>query len=173
MIRKYLFPALILLASATPAVAEITFSIEEPAEGSTRSGIGLVSGWAVSDRGVESVEVFMDGESMGYLPYGSVRGDVGAAFPFIEGATFSGWGMKWAYSLTGEGEHTMRIVVTEEGGGTASKDVTFNVVRFNSEFIVDPADVRTAGTTIESPVDGRLIIRDAEVENEIVDIELA
>ena len=78
--------------------------------------------------------------------------------------------MKWAYSLTGEGEHTMRIVVTEEGGGTASKEVTFNVIRFNSEFIADSADVRTAGATIESPVDGRLIIRDAEIENEIVDI---
>ena len=173
MIRKFLLSALMLLAGASPALAEITFSIEEPAEGSTRSGIGLVSGWAVSDLGIVSVEVFMDGESMGFVPHGSVRGDVADAFPFIEEAVFSGWGMKWAYSLTGEGEHTMRIVVTEEGGGTASKEVTFNVTRFNSEFIGDPADVRTAGATIESPVDGRLIIRDAEIENEIVDIELA
>ena len=111
MIRKYLLPALMLLASASPALAEITFSIEEPTEGSTRSGIGLVSGWAISDQGIVSVEVFMDGESMGFIPHGSVRGDVADAFPFIEDAMFSGWGMKWAYSLTGEGEHTISVTV--------------------------------------------------------------
>ena len=132
MIRKFLLSALMLLAAASPALAEITFSIEEPAEGSTRSGIGLVSGWAVSDLGIVSVELFINGESMGFIPHGSVRGDVADAFPFIEDAMFSGWGMKWAYSLTGEGEHTMRIVVTEEGGGTASKDVTFNLFRLYS-----------------------------------------
>lgn len=172
MIRKFLLSAFLLLASVSPALAEITFSIEEPTEGSTRSGIGLVSGWAVSDLGIVSVEVFMDGESLGFVPYGSARGDVGDAFPNIDDSEFSGWGMKWAYALTGEGEHTMRIVVTEEGGATASKEVTYSVIRFNSEFIADPADVRTAGATIDSPVDGRLVISNAEIENQVVDIEL-
>ena len=96
MIRKFLFSAFLLFASASTALAEITFFIEEPVEGSTRSGIGLVSGWAVSDLGVVSVEVFMDGESVGFVPYGSTRGDVAAAFPNTAGSEFSGWGMKWA-----------------------------------------------------------------------------
>ena len=171
MIRKLL--ATLLLATTSPAFAEITFAIGEPAEGSTRSGIGLISGWAVSDLGIVSVEVFLNGESMGFVPYGSSRGDVAAAFPDIPDALWSGWGMKWAYSLSGEGQHTLRIVVTEEGGGTASKEVDFNVIRFKSEFIVDPDDVVTAGAAIESPVDGRLVISGAQVEGESVDLELA
>ena len=171
MIRKLL--AVLLLSATSPAFAEITFAIGEPAEGSTRSGIGLISGWAVSDLGIVSVEVFLDGESMGFVPYGSSRGDVAAAFPDIPDALWSGWGMKWAYSLSGEGEHTLRILVTEEGGGTASKEVVFNVIRFRSEFIVNPEDVVTAGTAIESPVDGRLVITGAQVEGESVDLELA
>ena len=173
MIKSKFIPALLLLcASASPALAEITFNIEEPVQDSTRSGIGLVSGWAVSDLGIESVEVFIDGERIGFVPYGSGRGDVGAAFPDIPGSEFSGWGMKWGYGLTPEGEHTLRIVVTEQGGGTASREVTFNTIRFNTEFISDPADVVTAGASIESPVDGLLVITGAEVMGETVDIEL-
>ena len=71
-----------------------------------------------------------------------------------------------------QGEHTLRIVVTEQGGGTASREVTFNTIRFNTEFISDPADVVTAGASIESPVDGLLVITGAEVMGETVDIEL-
>lgn len=174
MIKSRFLPAFLLLcASVSPALAEITFNIEEPAQDSTRSGVGLVSGWAVSDLGIESIEVIMDGESIGFVPYGSGRGDVGAAFPDIPGSDNSGWGMKWAYSLTGEGEHTLRVVVTEQGGGTASREVTFNVIRFNAEFISDPADVLTAGASIESTVDGRIVITGAEFEGEVADIELA
>lgn len=174
MIKTKLFPALLLLcAGASPALADITFAIGEPTQGSTRSGIGLISGWAVSDLGIETVEVTVDGVSIGNAPHGSSRGDVGAAFPDIPGSDQSGWGMKWAYALLGEGEHTLRVVVTEEGGGTASKEVTFSVIQFESEFISDPADVVTAGALIESPVDGRLIITGAEFVGEIVDIELA
>lgn len=173
-IKTKLFPALLLLcAVASPALADITFSIEEPAQDSTRSGIGLITGWAVSDLGIETVEVIVDGVSLGNVPYGSGRGDVGAAFPNIPDSDKSGWAMKWAYALTGEGEHTLRVVVTEDGGGTASREVTFNVIQFESEFISDPADVVTAGTLIESPVDGRLVITGAKFVGETVDIELS
>jgi uncharacterized protein YkwD len=165
--------ATLLLVCATPALAEITFSIEEPAPDSTRSGIGLISGWAVSDRGVVSVEAFINGVSLGYLPYGSARGDVAAVFPDIPGSENSGWSMKWAFSISGEGEHTLRVVVTEEGGGTAEKEVVFNVVRFESEFISDPDSVVTGGATVTSPEDGRLLISGARVEDDVVDIGLS
>ncbi|MBT8039341.1 MAG: hypothetical protein KJN78_03820, partial [Gammaproteobacteria bacterium] len=173
MIRKTLCTAVLLCSLASPAVAEITFHIEEPAEGSVRSGISLISGWAISDEGIVSVEAFINGESLGLLPYGSARGDVGAAFPDVPDSSDSGWAMKWAWSLSGEGEHTITVVVTEEGGATASKDVTFEVVRFESNFVSNPDDVLTAGAIVESPEDGRLAIRGAQVEGQVVDIELA
>lgn len=173
MIRKYVVSALLLCASAPSAQAEITFMIGEPLDGSTRSGVGLISGWAVSDRGIVSVEGFIDGKSIGVIPYGSSRGDVQAAYPDIPGSLNSGWGMKWAYSLTGEGEHSLRIVVTEQGGGTAEQTVDYTVVAFESEFISDPGNVVTAGATIGSPEDGRLVIEGARIEGAPVDIQLA
>lgn len=173
MIRKYLLTATLLSAVASPAAAEITFNIEEPAQDSVRSGIGLISGWAVSDVGIESIEAFMNGESLGFIPYGSPRGDVEAAFPHIPGSDKSGWAMKWGYSLAGEGQQTLTVVVTEEGGATASKEVTFEAIRFDSEFVANPADVVTAGAALDSPEDGRLVITGAMVEGRAVDIELA
>ncbi len=109
MIKTRLLSALFLCAFTPAALAEITFMIGEPQEGSIRSGVGLLSGWAVSDRGIVSVEGFIDGESIGLIPYGSQRGDVAAAFPDIPDSLYSGWGMKWGYSLAGEGEHTLRF----------------------------------------------------------------
>ena len=170
---RLLLAALLAVFGARVASAEITFAIGEPAEGSVKSGVGLISGWAVSDHGIVSVEAFIDGDSLGPMPYGSLRGDVAAAFPDISDALYSGWGMKWAYPLHADGEHVLTVVVTEEGGATASRSVTFEVVGFTSEFIGDPAAVRTAGAVIESPEDGRLVVTGAEIEGEAVDIELA
>ncbi|MEJ2384354.1 MAG: Ig-like domain-containing protein [Xanthomonadales bacterium] len=168
-----LLAALLTVCCVHEARAEITFAIGEPAEGARKSGVGLISGWAVSDRGVVSVEAFIDGESLGAVPYGSPRGDVAAAFPDIPDALHSGWGMKWAYPLHSDGEHLLTVVVTEEGGATASQSVTFEVIGFSSEFITDPGSVRTAGASVSSPEDGRLVVRGAEIEGETVDLELA
>ena len=173
MVRTRILAALLLCAGASSAQAEITFVIEEPQGGQNRSGIGLISGWAISDAGIESVEGFIDGESIGLIPYGSGRGDVQAAFPDIPDSLHSGWGMKWGYSLGGDGEHTLRIVVTEVGGATASREVTYNTVRFESRFIRDPETVVTAGKEIYSPEDGVIVIEGAEIDGQVADVELA
>ena len=171
--HRLLLAALLAFFCANAAQAEITFAIGEPAEGSRKSGVGLISGWAISDRGIASVEAFIDGQSIGPVPYGSSRGDVAAAFPGVPGSLYSGWGMKWTYPILADGEHELTIVVTEQGGATASRSVVFEVVGFASEFIADPASVRTAGAAIESSEDGRIVISGAEVEGETVDLELA
>jgi uncharacterized protein YkwD len=170
---RLLLATLLTVLVTTDALAEITFAIAEPLEGSRKSGIGLISGWAISDLGIVSVEAIIDGQSLGPVPYGSQRGDVAAAFPDVPGSLYSGWGMKWAYPLHSDGEHTLTIIVTEQGGGTASQTVNFEVVGFNSDFISDPASVRTTEAVIESLEDGRLVLIGAEIEGETVDIELA
>ena len=170
---RLLLAALLFALSAHDARAEITFAIGEPSEGARKSGIGLISGWAVSDLGIVWVEAFIDGESLGPVPYGSQRGDVAAAFPGIPDALYSGWGMKWNYPLHADGEHVLTVVVTEQGGATASESVTFEVVGFAAEFISDPGAVRTAGATVSSPRDGRLVVSGAQIEDETVDFELA
>ena len=174
MIRiRLLAAALLLMLVAIPALADIKLAIGEPGAGTTRSGIGLISGWAISHEGVESVEAFIDGESLGFLPYGSARGDVAAAFPDYPDSLHSGWAMKWNYSLLEEGEHLLTVVVTDTDGGKLEKEVWFNATGFESEFIGDPEDVLTEGVAIESPEDGRFVVTGAVVEGKTVNFELA
>jgi uncharacterized protein YkwD len=170
--RSYV-AAILLLFSAAPALAEVQFAIGEPAEGSIKSGIGQVSGWAVSDRQIVSVEAFIDGASLGLVPYGGSRLDVAAAFPQYPDAEHSGWAMKWNYALHEPGEHVLTIVITEDDGSQTSRELRFSTTRFKSEFIADPNAVRTGEALVSSPAQGRLRIAGAEVESEVVDIELA
>jgi uncharacterized protein YkwD len=174
MIRLTRFAAVLLLAAgAVPALADLQFAIGEPAEGSIKSGIGQVSGWAVSDREIVSVEAFIDGASLGLVPYGGSRLDVAAAFPQYPDAEHSGWAMKWNFALHEPGEHVLTIVITEDDGVRTSRELLFSTTRFHSEFMADPNAVRTGDALVSSPANGRLRIEGAEVEGEIVDIELA
>ena len=84
MVNHRFFSAFLLYAAtvfAAPILADIQFSIEEPSQDATKSGIGLISGWAVSDRKIVMVEVFIDGASLGEVPYGGSRQDVASVFP--------------------------------------------------------------------------------------------
>jgi len=173
MIRFKLLTALfVLAASAASALADIQLVIEEPAAQSTKSGIGQITGWAVSDDDIISVEALIDGTSLGIVPYGGTRQDVAAAFPSLPDAEFSGWAMKWNYSLLEPGEHLLTIIATDRLGAQLSRDITFSTTAFKAVFIADPESVKTAGAFINSPEDGRIVITSAEVDGEVVDIEL-
>jgi hypothetical protein len=150
MIRLTRFAAVLLLAaSAVPALADVELAIGEPAEGSIKSGIGQVSGWAVSDREIVSVEAFIDGASLGLVPYGGSRLDVAAAFPQYPDAEHSGWAMKWNFALHEPGEHVLTIVITEDdGAGPAASAVQHHA--FPPEFMADPERQRT-GTRRQQP----------------------
>jgi len=173
MIRFKVLSALLLLAiSASPVLAEIKFAIGEPAAESTKSGIGQISGWAVSDVPVVSVEAFIDGVSLGLVPYGGTRQDVSAAFPDFPDSEFSGWSMKWNYALLEPGEHTLTIIITDADGATLSKDAVFTTTAFKSAFIAGPELIDIMNADISATEDGRIIMIGAEVEGELVDIEL-
>jgi uncharacterized protein YkwD len=173
MIRFKQLAALVLLsAMAVPALAEIKFEIGEPSADTTRSGIGQISGWAVSDSPVESVEAFIDGTSLGLVPYGGTRSDVAAAFPEFPDSEFSGWSMKWNYSLLAEGEHVVSIVVTDVDGAVEAKEVTFSTTSFKSPFIANPEDIDISSATVTASGNHCFVISDSKIEGEVVDIEL-
>lgn len=174
MMTRSLIAALVLFISGvSPALAAIDFKIEEPAPAAIKSGIGQIAGWAVGDRKIVSVEAFINDIPLGNLPYGGSRQDVAAAFPDLPGAGFSGWTMKWNYSLLEEGEHNLRILIKDEDGAESSAEVLFYVTRFHAEFIPDPSAVETTAATVHSSEDGRIVLQGARVEGEDVDIELA
>ncbi len=164
--------AILSLAVCVSAQAEIKFAIGEPAEGSTKSGIGQISGWAVSDAQIVSVEAFIDGVSLGLVPYGGTRLDVATAFPDYPNSEFSGWSMKWNYSLLSGGEHELTIVITDIDDNEVSQSVIFSTTGFKSSFIQDPEAIDLSEASISIPEPGRITVTGAIVEGEEVDIEL-
>jgi uncharacterized protein YkwD len=164
---------LLLAASASPALGDTQFAIGEPAEGAVYSGIGQISGFAVSDEKIVSVEAFIDDFSLGLVPYGGTRKDVANAFPEYPDSEFSGWAMKWNYALLEEGEHLLTIVVTEEDGDQLSREVSFSVTGFKSEFISDPEGVDISAATTDVCGAMRICITGAFIEGEEVDVEMS
>ena len=92
--------------------------IENPAEGSTQSGIGLISGWRC-DADVLEIE-FEDG-SRSIAAYGTARGDTESAC----GDSDNGFGLLYNFNLLGTGEHTIKALAD----GEVFRETTFNVLR--------------------------------------------
>jgi len=116
-------------------VSSLGVTLEEPAVGLVHMGVGNLRGWAVSSAGIRKVEAFLDGESLGEIPYGGARSDVGLAFPDIDGSDQSGFGMSFNYSGLSAGTHTIEVVAHSIDNKTASDSAQFETVRFDSEFI--------------------------------------
>ena len=111
-------------------------------------------------------------DSLGLIPYGGTRLDVATAFPEFPGSEFSGWAMKWNYSLLEPGEHTVTIIITDMDGLEVSKDVDFLTTSFKTPFIFDSKLVKTADADVSSPEDGVILIMGADIDGEIADIVL-
>jgi len=77
--------------------------------------------------------------------------DVTAAFPDFPDSEFSGWSMKWNYSLLEPGEYTLTIIVTDLLGSKAIQDRIFTTIAFNSAFIADPDQVQIQDAVITTP----------------------
>ena len=124
-------------------------SIDNPANNSFQSGIGVLSGWACN---VATVEVFFDsnGRELGPIEagYGTERGDTASVCGTDN--TDTGFGLLFNWNLLGDGDHTARIVI--DGVEFARRE--FTVTTLGGEFRTglqaraQVADFPGAGETI-------------------------
>ena len=122
---KFLSAIFSLALLATSARAEIHLAIGDPTPESIKSGVGQISGWAVSDVEIISVEALINDVSLGNIPYGGSRLDVFNVFPDLPNSEFSGWAMKWNYSLLSDGEYTLKVIVTDVSGAELIRESKF------------------------------------------------
>ena len=111
-------------------------SLEEPLAGEVHTGVGNLRGWAVSSEGIARIEILINGVSSFDAPYGGIRSDVGGAFPDVPDSNESGFSLAFNYKVLGAGQHTITAVAHALNGEVFESSATFNVVRFDSEFIV-------------------------------------
>ena len=135
--------------TGTPGTLDSTGFLDEPANGSFRSGIGVLRGW-VCNAGGGNVEIRLTNTSTNAVttitaPNGSARGDVNTRV--CEGrvrATTIGFAVQFNYNLLPEGEYEAEAFIgsgrSEEriGRTEAGQTNTFEVVRIsNDEFLTD------------------------------------
>jgi hypothetical protein len=128
-------------------------------------------GWAVASEGITKVEILIDGVLAFEAPYGGSRGDVGGAFPDVEGASESGFSLAYNYSGLAAGPHTVTAVAYNALGETKESSASFEVVRFDSPFIADPnaVNLNSGSCTVSSD---EISITDARIEGALLDLVL-
>jgi hypothetical protein len=154
---------------ADPGVLRV--ALEEPIEGQVHTGVGNLRGWAVASEGITKVEILIDGVVAFEAPYGGSRGDVGGAFPDVEGSRESGFSLAYNYSGLAAGLHTVTAVAYNASGETEESSASFEVVRFESPFIADPNAVRLGNASCMVSSD-EISIVDARVDGSLLDLVL-
>ena len=107
-----------------PLVAWSAATLENPAPGALKSGVGLVSGWVCD---ATRLEVSFDGGARLFVPYGSSRPDTAG----VCGDTDNGFGLLWNYNELGNGPHTVTLYID----GAVQTQVSFNVVTLGTNFL--------------------------------------
>ena len=116
--------AIIISLVSWVSVAFAASSLENPAPGALKSGVGVVSGWVCE---ADKLEVSFDGGARKFVPYGSERVDTAG----VCGDTDNGFGLLWNYNELGDGPHTVTLYID----GMVATQVNFNVVTLGTNFL--------------------------------------
>ena len=146
-------------------------SLEEPVANSVYSGVGNLRGWAVATSGIDKIEIWIDGVYSFDAPYGGARGDVGGAFPEIEGSDDSGFSLAWNYNNMDPGAHTIMSRAYDQSGQFQDSSAEFFVARFHKPFLGpdDDVDLGASQCTLSGT---QISIGDAIMDGQIYDILL-
>jgi hypothetical protein len=130
--------ALATLLAGEVNAGNVSMSLETPANNDAATGIGTISGWAVSSAGIEKIELYQNGEYITDIPYGLTRIDVENSFPSHPDSEFSGFGIAWAFALLPTGEQTIGVKAIDNDGDSITKSATVTVETFHKQFFSDP-----------------------------------
>lgn len=131
--------------AALPQPGGVMAYLEEPVAGGSASGVGNIRGWAVSQRALRRVDLYVDGTLEFSVPYGGGRGDVGAAYPSYPDSGNSGFSMAYNFGDLSAGSHTFMARAVDDLGSYQDATATVNVVRFPASFMADPGEVSLLG----------------------------
>ncbi len=90
--------------------------IGTPSNGLIYSGVIQASGWALDWEGVQSVEVFVDGKSVGFATHGLIRPNVTSLYPGYPESAAPGWALSVDTRNFSDGQHTFEVVVHDDLG---------------------------------------------------------
>ena len=148
-----------LLFSSIPVFATIRVTLENPANGTSASGVTVVSGWAFSDTGATvTVSLRLNGKTtqtpvLCCGPRQDVK-DRNPAAPLN-----SGFGLLWNYGVLPSGVHTIGVEVSAEGEEPVIAESSVTVVRPADAAFLESLSIDNATAEIH---DGTIVITKAE-----------
>ena len=161
MKKAPVFGALLItvLFGTLPALATIQVNLENPANGTSASGLTLISGWAFSDSGAAvRVSLRVNGKTTEttVLCCGP-RQDVQEAHPAAP--LNSGFGLLWNYGVLPSGVHTVGVEVSAEGEEPVIADSSVSVVRPADAEFIESLSIENATADIHDDI---IVITGAE-----------
>ena len=112
-----------------PANAQPMGVIDVPADGATVPMTTIAGGWAIDDRGIREIRLYLDGHFVNSLPLNTRRPDVAKAYPgYVRGTDVLGWTTMIGFSEPGP--HAFNALAVDSDG--ARRDlgtVRVNVIR--------------------------------------------
>ena len=139
--KSHLLNAAGEIVTANP---NIRIEIDSPP---TREGVSVevvtkalsVEGWAMGrGGGISSIEVLLDGRSLGLAHYGRPRPDVALAFPGWDGASESGFVFHYPMSGVPDGEHVVTLTVNTMAGESTRRAFRILAKCREGSGIIDP-----------------------------------
>ncbi len=118
--------------------AATTAHLESPQEGGTYSGIANLRGWALSESGIDRIELYINGEYHAVIPMGGERGDVAQRYPDSPGAERAGFSMAYNYGNLAPGTHHFAVRIYHRDGHEVQITRSLEVLRFGERRYLDP-----------------------------------
>lgn len=109
-------PLIVAACCVFPSPLWVQSALEDPAQGSSPSGIALIRGWVCQ---ANLIEIQIDNAPRLQAAYGTTRADTQG----VCGDQNNGFGLTWNWNLSGDGTHRVRAFVD----GVLFGDVTFTV----------------------------------------------
>lgn len=116
-------------------VDSMQMRLDEPVNGGSHSGVGMIRGWVVSEEPIDRIEVYVDGEYAFNIPYGDPRPDVAARFPDNENSALSGFSVPYRFSALSRGKHDVEVIAVDRFGNRSERRANFSVERFDKGYI--------------------------------------
>jgi hypothetical protein len=119
----------ITVTAAPPSV-----HIDAPAGGAMVSGVVTVAGWAIDNvtavgTAISSVQVLVDGTTVGTATYSIARPDVCAVYPGRAGCPNVGFTYQFNTAALAAGTHTLTVTATDSDGNPDAGSASITIIR--------------------------------------------
>lgn len=138
---KWITVGILVIVAGGAWAGEIVLRLEEPTSGSIYSGVANIRGWVVGSRGINRVELYIDGVYESNIPVGGRRTDVGNDYPTYPNSADSGFSMAFNYSEKVAGTHSILVRAFDQDNASKEATTSFQVARFEKPYFDDPSRV--------------------------------